>query len=65
MVVGREQLDIPLWAAAALGLGYFRGNNAASVRGLLLRVDMGSDRLASVRHGQGIHTSQHHTLHTD
>lgn len=25
MVVGREQLDIPLWAAAALGLGYFRG----------------------------------------
>ena len=25
MLVGREQLDIPLWAAAALSLGYFRG----------------------------------------
>lgn len=25
LLVGREQLDIPLWAAAALSLGYFGG----------------------------------------
>lgn len=60
--VGREQLDIPPWTAAALSLGYLQANNAASVHGLLLSEDMRSDRLVSVRHGHGIHTSPHGTV---
>lgn len=64
MLVGREQLDIPLWAEATLSLGYFGlegdgGDNAGSVHGLLSE-DTGSDRLASVKRSKGGGGFMHH-----
>lgn len=43
MLVGSEQLDIPLWAMVALSLGYFRGTmQPLSMASYLVKAQTGS-----------------------